>query len=72
MMMVAHCLHCGRIWPYTTDAEVGSGPGDNCPACGKELYPVSRRIVPGEELKLGDGWLARVSCELDEPWGRGS
>jgi len=53
---VAHCLGCGRIW--VQDKETGF---DECPKCGRELYPVPRTIIAGEELKLGDGYEARVS-----------
>jgi hypothetical protein len=52
---VAHCLGCGRIW--IGDQETG---WDECPKCGTELYPVTRKLVTGE-LKLGDGYEARVS-----------
>jgi hypothetical protein len=53
---VVHCPHCGRIWVRTR--EIGS---DECAKCGGELYPVPRRLVAGEELRLGDGYEARVS-----------
>ena len=52
---VAHCLGCGRIW--VQDRDTGS---DECPKCGTELYPVTRKLMTGE-LKLGDGYEARVS-----------
>lgn len=52
---VAHCLGCGRIW--VQDRDTGS---DECPKCGNELYPVTKRLAMGE-LKLGDGHEARVS-----------
>jgi len=51
----AHCLGCGRIWVRGRD-----GGSDEC-ECGRELYPVSKWLVAGKELKLGDGYEARVS-----------
>jgi hypothetical protein len=53
---VAHCLGCGRIW--VQDRDIGS---DECSKCGHELYPVVRNLTVGEELRLGDGYEARVS-----------
>lgn len=51
----AHCMGCGRIWVRNRDK--GS---DECGECGRELYPVSKYILAGQELKLGDGHEARV------------
>lgn len=50
---VVYCVHCGRI--YVLDEDMG----DECSACGIELYPVRRKFELGE-LRLADGALARV------------
>ena len=52
----AHCLGCGRIWVRGRD-----GGSDECGECDRELYPVSKYLIAGKELKLGDGYEARVS-----------
>ena len=52
---VVHCPHCGRIW--VRDLEIGF---DNCDKCSGELYPIEKGIVVGEELRLADGYEARV------------
>lgn len=58
----AHCMHCGRIW--IRSKEEGS---DDC-SCGAELYPVCKRLTAGE-LKLGDGYTARVLEAIAEKEG---
>jgi len=52
----AHCLGCNRIWIRNLTTGEGS---DECGICGRELYPVTKRVIAGE-LKLGDGYDARV------------
>lgn len=52
---VLHCIHCGRIYLVS---KASTGPYD-C-ACGREFYSISRKIVLGEQLKLGGGFEARV------------
>lgn len=58
-MDIAHCVHCGRIYIF----EDNNG-ADEC-SCGAELYPVRRKLSLGE-LKLGDGFLARVILNESE------
>ena len=50
---VVHCVHCGRIWIFDQKSAA-----DMC-SCGAELYPVRKNLSVGE-LKLADGFLARV------------
>ena len=56
-LSAAHCVHCGRI--YIQSDKKGS---EDC-ACGAELYPVTKDIVLGEELRLADGYEARAEIK---------
>ncbi len=45
-LYAVHCLHCRRIWIAGKNKGTASV---ECDACGKELYPVSHRLVAGED-----------------------
>lgn len=53
---VVPCLHCGRIWVKDGETET-----DECPHCGEKLHPNAKTVEVGKELRLPDGYEARVS-----------
>ncbi len=55
-LFAAHCLSCGAIFVFVSKHRFDG----LCPECDAELYPVTRNIVAGERLKLGDGHVAQV------------
>jgi hypothetical protein len=52
-----HCIHCGTIYIMNN-----ATAREEC-FCGTELYPVSRKVMLGRPLLLGDDYRAVVDGE---------
>lgn len=62
-LSAAHCVHCGRVYIF------GDKDGREDCDCGAELYPVTKDVTPGQELRCGDSTQVRaVIGDRDKLW----
>ncbi len=55
---VGQCNHC--------DAFILNPQADECPSCGREIYPVTKKLEDGAYVRLVDGQARLFDRERDE------